>query len=204
MIIATFMVLKKRSSASNSGGYISAKSAIDEKDKELSDLLSEANDLASTGEVEYVTEQLSQLESSLLSEKESLKAIEAKLDVAQSNVEQKESQQQEIKSSKEEDEAKLATLLSNFADINNESVSLEQNLASSLRDLDSILGELELSVDQRRVFQDLSDSLGNAGGRLRDLITEYEGVNQRLKALKQQHSDLEDEYTKLVEQQLGA
>ena len=32
---------------------------------------------------------------------------------------------------------------------------------------------------------------------------EYSGVNERLLTLTQQHKDLEEEYTKLVEQQLG-
>jgi hypothetical protein len=39
---------------------------------------------------------------------------------------------------------------------------------------------------------------------LRDLIIDYQGLNERLDNLKGQHADLENEYTKLVEQQLGA
>ena len=84
-----------------------------------------------------------------------------------------------------------------------ESVALEQRLAQSLKNLDSIIDQLQLTQAQKASLTDLSNAATSAGGRLRDLITEYETLNERLKTLTQQHQDLEEEYTKLVEQQLG-
>ena len=54
-----------------------------------------------------------------------------------------------------------------------------------------------------QIFEDLNRALSDGGALLRDLITEYQSVNERLDMLRIQHEDLEEEYTKLVEQQLG-
>ena len=71
------------------------------------------------------------------------------------------------------------------------------------KSLDNIMAELELTEDQRGLLDELSKALTSAGSNLRDLLMEYEAVKTRLENLRQQHLDLEEEYTKLVEQQLG-
>ena len=81
--------------------------------------------------------------------------------------------------------------------------SLEQELAASLKELDALVVDVPMTPDQRTVFQELLNALTAAGSRLRDLITDYQAVQERLESLKLQHNDLEDEYTRLVEQQLG-
>ncbi len=74
-------------------------------------------------------------------------------------------------------------------------ITLEQQLASSLKELDKMLAGA--GADRR--------SEGSAGGPLQSPhqrrrsaagphITEYAGVNERLEMLRQQHQDLEDEY----------
>ena len=72
-----------------------------------------------------------------------------------------------------------------------------------MKNLESILGEVTLTDDQKAELDKLNDALSSAGENMRTLITEYESVNERLKMLREQHEDLEEEYTKLVEQQLG-
>lgn len=159
--------------------------------------------LATKLQLENLNRQLQEFQEAFSQERRSLERIESKLEVAQREVETKESQQQEIKSAKYENEAVLANLLANYAEVSNESILLEQNLASSLKHLDAILNELELSQEARALLEALSEALSEAGSRLRDLITEYDGVKKRLDLMQQQHHDLEEEYTKLVEQQLG-
>jgi predicted nuclease with TOPRIM domain len=60
-----------------------------------------------------------------------------------------------------------------------------------------------MTQSQREMFLGLQSTVEEAGARLRDLLMEYQTVNERLNMLRQQHSDLEEEYTRLVEQQLG-
>ncbi|RIL09567.1 MAG: hypothetical protein DCC75_06225 [Proteobacteria bacterium] len=72
-----------------------------------------------------------------------------------------------------------------------------------MKSLDTLTADLQLTPDQKGAFDDLSNGLTAASARLRDLLTEYNTLNERLVNLQQQHLDLEEEYTRLVEQQLG-
>lgn len=172
-------------------------------DQEIRAQLEVGDFLATRLQLENLNRQLEEFQATFAEERRALERIEAKLEVAQRDVEIKESEQQEIKSAKYENESVLANLLANYAEVSNESILLEQNLASSLKHLDAILNELEMSQEARTLLEALSEALSEAGSRLRDLITEYDGVKRRLDLMQQQHHDLEEEYTKLVEQQLG-
>lgn len=174
-----------------------------EMDTELEKYAKHTSSFASRGQFATLVEMVEQAQVDLEKEKASLKEIESRLDASQKDVEQKEFQQQELKSAKEEDELKLQQLLEAYENISSESINLEQELAQSLKNLDTILGELDVSDEQRAVFEELNSQLSTAGGLLRELITEYNSVNERLNLLREQHEDLEDEYTRLVEQQLG-
>lgn len=141
--------------------------------------------------------------SGLESQRQTLKSIEGRLAQAQKQIEEKEAYHQDIKTAKAEDEAKLKALLEKYAALSSEAISLEQQVAQSMKDLDSLMSTSTLTPEQKAVFTSLSENLEAAGSRLRDLITEYETVNGRLKTLSDQLADLENEYTRLIEQQLG-
>jgi hypothetical protein len=61
-----------------------------------------------------------------------------------------------------------------------------------------------MSPDQRAVFQELTNALTTASAQLRDVIVDYQSVHERLSAMRSQYTDLENEYTKLVDLQLGS
>jgi predicted nucleic acid-binding Zn-ribbon protein len=108
-----------------------------------------------------------------------------------------------MKSSKEEDENRLGEIMTAYDSYCSQSVSLEHELAASLKNLDTMIVEVPMTADQKAVFQELSNALTSASSRLRDLFIDYQAVHERLEGLKAQHADLEEEYTKLVEQQLS-
>lgn len=176
---------------------------IESSTTELTELLKYKDSYASKGQYSTLAGRLEGLKTDLENEKKGLQELEGRLDEAQTNVEGKEAHQQELKSSKEEDEVKLEELLTRYGDISSESISLEQKLAESMKNLDNIAEELTLTDDQKELFDELGNALSGSGENLRNLIMEYETVNERLSLLREQHEDLEDEYTKLVEQQLG-
>ncbi len=189
-------------------GGVSAESGqivtqIGEASRAIEELLQYKSSYASKGQLDYLAAKADDIRADLENNKAALKQIEEKLDGSQKLVEEKEAHQQELKSSREEDEVKLQELMESYDACSAESVALEQRLALSLKNLDSIIGQLQLTQSQKAVLTDLSNAATSAGSRLRDLITEYETLNERLKTLTQQHQDLEEEYTKLVEQQLG-
>lgn len=204
IVAGALAVIKKKLAGAGGDAAAKTKASIAEQDARLSTALAETANKASKAQLESVISETQDLVANLDAQQKLLKEVEVKLDVAQRDVETKEQAQQETKSSKEEDEIRLQELLSSFGDISSESISLEQQLAQSMRNLDTLISEVPMTDDQKAVLTELSDVLVASGSRLRDLITDHQAVNERLEGLKQQHTDLEDEYTKLVEQQLGA
>lgn len=202
LIVGT-LHLRKSAGAADTSGIDALSAEIAQRQDALEDMAARAKTLAPRSQFEALLNQLEEVNSEIANENWRLKEIESKLDNAQKLVEAKESEQQEVKSAREDDERKLAELMESFQSMSDESIALEQRLAASMKNLDQILSELDLNDDQKAMLNELSEALLAAGSRLRDLITEYGNVNERLKALKQQHSELEEEYTKLVEQQLG-
>ena len=176
---------------------------VDEVVSKLSGLSSMHEGYASKAQLDSLTGRVSEIKSNLENERASLSEVETKLEGAQKHVEEKEAVQQEIKSAKEEDEIKLEQLLGAYDSVSNETIELEQKLAATLKNLDSMAEEAGIDPNLKLMLEELSSVLTNAGSRLRDLLTEYQSVNERIETLKAQHEDLEEEYTRLVEQQLG-
>lgn len=203
VLIGGFVVAKKQIMGSDGAERDGIIAEINKLHDALEELATYKDSYVSAGQFKAITDRLNDLQRDLKKEKDSLVAIEQKLTTSQKQVETKETQQQEIKSSKAEDEAKVEELLATYQDAANESVLLEQKLASSMKNLDELLNEASLSPVQKGQIVDLQNALSAAGATLRDLIMEAQQTNERLDGLKQQHVDLEEEYTKLVEKQLG-
>lgn len=177
--------------------------AIENTTSQLNEIIQFSDSYASKGQLESVVNQLEEVKVAVETQKSTLKEIERKLDTAQKQVEEKETHQQDLKTVKEEDEKKLQELLEQYEATSSESISLEQKLALSLKNLDTMMGEIGGNPEHKAILEELSNALTNSGSRLRDLITEYEVVHERLESLQVQFKDLEEEYTRLVEQQLG-
>jgi chromosome segregation ATPase len=203
LIFGSLFFLKKQITSSVGAEKEALISQIPGLLKELEGLLAKSENYASRPQFEALTKMAETTQAELTKEKNSLKETETRLDRAQQSVEEKESVQQELKTSREEDDQKLQELLERYNDVSTESIELEQHLAASMKNLDSLLGEADLTPDQTAFFQELSNAMTNASSRLRDLLLEHNTVRDRLELLRQQHKDLEEEYTRLVEQQLG-
>jgi len=198
-----FATLKVKRQRSESSGKDDGLAEIATVTGDLRELTRYRDSYLPPAQHQFVARQADDLLAQLEAERATLKGIEAKLEIAQKEVEKRELEQQELKTARAEDEAKLTELLGRYADISGEGIALEQRLAASMKNLDTMMSEIELSQDQRAMFEDLQRTLTEGSGRLRDLMMEYQTVKERLDMLNQQHRDLEDEYTKLVEQQLG-
>jgi chromosome segregation ATPase len=204
IIFGAIFAAKKLSGGGSSEAIQALTAEATQLEEEIRAMMSRGVAFASKAQIDSVENQNREFSENLEKQKALLKEIEQKLETAQKDVETKEGIQQEMKSAKEEDEAKLIEITAKFNNVKSDSISLEQELSSSLKSLDAMMTEVPMTADQRAVFQELSNAITSASSRLRDLITDYQSVNERLENLKLQHQDLEDEYTKLVEQQLGA
>lgn len=203
MILAVAFILSRKLASVSGSETAELQSEIDNKSARLEELASKAKNYASKKQLNSLEQLLKQEEINLAGEKDRLKEVETRLEDAQKMVEGKESEQQELKTAHSEDEKKLQELLSAYEQISSESMSLEKKLAASLKNLEAIIAEAVLNEDQKAILTNMLNTLTEGSSRLRELITEYQAVNERLTTLNQQHKDLEDEYTKLVEQQLG-
>ena len=170
---------------------------------QLIEVMSEQRKFASKGQIQSLISQAKTFTSSTQDQKAILSSLVERLDKARENVQQREAEQQEIRVMKEEDEKIIVQLTSNYAQFSNESVTLEHTLAESLKTLDAMSSEIKMTPDQQAVIQELSNALTSASAQLRDVIVDYQNAHERLESLRLQHRDLENEYTKLVEQQLA-
>lgn len=203
IIAGAFFGMQKMLLSSGGADLTQFAKQLAETDSAIRSLLSKKDTFAAHGQLETILKEFEQIQVDLEKTKSELKNIENNLETSQKTVEGKETHQQELKTAKEDEGLKLEELLLNYSTISSESLALEQRLAGSMKNLDKLLSEVQLSQEQRAVLEELSSAMTSAGSRLRDLLTEYKTVYDRLELLKQQHKDLEDEYTRLVEKQLG-
>ena len=178
--------------------------------KELSDLneeirstIPDPNLVVSQLDLSAIDDKYQQLKKEQELERETLKKIEATLEGAQKEVEQKELEQQDFKISQKDEEQRTENLRIQFEKIQQETIQLEQNLSESLQDLQNIINELEEGSKVRMALEELSRSLEEAMQLLRELYLEYKVVNERVQMITRQQGELEEEYTRLVEQQLA-
>jgi len=197
------LIVRRLSSGVSMGQKDSMLHEIENLNKAIEKSIQSTDKFCSKGQLDAVTDQLQEVQSSLAGQKELLKEVEKRLEQAQKTIEEKEAYHQALKSAKAEDEEKVAGLLARYDDIAAESISLEQKLATSMKSLDQMLAELQLTQEQVIAFQDVQNALTDTSSQLRQLYLEYEGMKQRIDTLMNQLEDLEVEYTKLVEQQLG-
>jgi chromosome segregation ATPase len=174
-----------------------------ELENKLVENLSENHRYASKGQIASLQEQAESFLTAVSEQLGRLESLSNRLDQTRADVERREQEQQEVRALKEEDETAIAQALANYTESSSESVNLEQKLAESLRNLDAMSGEIKMSADQQAVFSELSNALTSASAQLRDVIIDYQNAHERLANLKERFSDLEQEYTKLVEQQLA-
>lgn len=203
LIFAGFLFVKRQISSSGGAEKEALLQELPKVTTRVEELLSKSDQFASKLQLDSIAKQAQTTQADLEKEKLALKETEGRLDQAQKDVEGKESVHQELKTAREEDDAHLQELLERFSQVSTESIGLEQKLAASMKNLDKLLDEAQLTPDQTLVFQELNRAMTDASARLRDLLIEYTTVKERLELLKQQHKDLEEEYTRLVEQQLG-
>jgi chromosome segregation ATPase len=203
LIFGAYQYLQRSTASAMVGQRQELDAQIAEVGADIEKLLVYKDSYASRLQYQQLAGTLSSLKADLENDREKLKGLESKLDEAQTTVELKESHQQEVKSSHEEDEEKLESLMDQYQAISDESIALEQDLAQSMKNLDALMADVNFSEEHKEILDALSEALSMAGETLRNLLTDYQSVNERLTLLREQHTDLEDEYTKLVEQQLG-
>ncbi len=203
-VAAAVLFNRKLSRGASDEAIANLRAESEELEGHMIGLLSELNQFASKGQIQTLIGQTQKFMQALQEQREKLQETEARLARAQQEVINRELSQQEIKTARQEDEKRLVEVMTNYQDFSSQSVTLEHKLAQTLRTLDSMIAEHPMDSDQRALFQELSNALTAASAQLRDVIVDYQAVHERLGALRSQYADLEKEYIKLVDLQLGS
>ncbi|MGI6681496.1 MAG: hypothetical protein ACOX3T_08490 [Bdellovibrionota bacterium] len=170
--------------------------------KELKEALEKKGEQVSKLQLHTVSIQCDETEAQIKDEKAKLETVDKELGVVKKRMDEKEILQQELKTSKEEDEKELQASIDNYEKNSKDSRELEKVLAEQMKVLDEYSKDQNIENIHRDFFNALNETLEESGGNLRNVITEYEQMMERIIALKQQLSDLEVEYTNLVEGKL--
>lgn len=197
-------LMRRQGAALSSTDWKELTDHITEYDGIIANIPQDSEGLASKSQVTTIGTQTQNFLTGLESQRALLKELESRLESANTQVIERERAQQELKSFKEEEEVKLLEVTANYQAIADKSIALEQELAESLKNLDVISKDVPMTDDQRAIFIALSEALSDTGTVLRDLIMDNQTSQERLSTLMAQRDELENEYTKLVEQQLGA
>lgn len=203
-LFLSIFAARKLSGGITKEAVLELRSQAEQLETDFTALLADEKPLISRAQLNALVSETADFQRGLASQRALMSELDGRLNETQKTVEGKEREQQEMKSAKEEDEKAVSDLMAKYDDYSTQAVALEHKLAESLKTLDAMIADTPMTPDQKAVFQELSQALSTASSRLRDLIVDYQGLNERLTNLKGQHADLESEYTKLVEQQLGA
>jgi chromosome segregation ATPase len=203
-LFLSIFAARKLSGGITKEAVLELRSQAEQLETDFTSLLADEKPLISRAQLNALVSETADFQRGLESQRALMSELDGRLSETQKSVEGKEREQQEMKSAKEEDEKAVNDLMAKYDEYSTQAVALEHKLAESLKTLDAMIADTPMTADQKAVFQELSQALSTASSRLRDLIVDYQGLNERLTNLKGQHADLESEYTKLVEQQLGA
>lgn len=200
---AAYVLGKRMAPGASNEEMASLREKSRELEEKLIEMLSEKDRFASRAQIATLVRQTESFLATISEQRGLLTTIAQRLEKARVDVEERELAQQEARAMKEEDEAVIVQVTTNYTQFSTESVTLEHTLAESLKTLDAMTNELQMTPDQQAVFAELSNALTSASSQLRDVIVDYQNAHERLENLRSQHKDLEAEYSKLVEQQLG-
>lgn len=203
LIFLVSKIIAKKSTGGQSEEISLIEAEIEQITKELEGLLGASERVYSKGQLNSITQQLIDKASQIETEHARLLALEKTLEELQNNVEARESKHQEMKSTKEEDEIAVEEFLERYPLVSDEAISLEQQIAQHMKHIDKTLEDPGIARELRPVLTQAQEALQTAGSSLRTQLMEFQSTKERLDGLQGQHRDLEDEYTKLVEQQLG-
>jgi chromosome segregation ATPase len=147
--------------------------------------------------------QIADLEQQHSEEQAKLATLDKQVEKLQATVEAEEASHNALKKGKEEAAILADEVRSNKEQLTTEITRLENELASSLSELEVLSSEVDLSRDQQIALDRISSGLENARTQLRTLGDVYTQASTRFTNLESQFVELEKEFTKLVEKELG-
>lgn len=156
-----------------------------------------SDSLAKEEEIQTLLEQLA-------GEREKLSALDKQVEGLQQTVEQEEAAHNELKKGKEEAVELAHSVAARKDELHAEFARLEGELEQSLAQLSALAGEVSLTAEQQTALNKINTALERGRAQLNTLNEIYTQAETRFLNLEIQYSELEREFTKLVEKELSA
>lgn len=147
-------------------------------------------------DIERFNQQLSE-------ERGKLEKLDKQVESLQGTIEVEESSHNELKKGKEEAGELAEQLRMNKDQLEGEYTRLEAELSRSLTEVSALSSEIEMTSDQKIACDKVQAGLENARLQLSTLADIYTQASTRFTNLENQYQELEGEFTKLVEKELG-
>ena len=147
--------------------------------------------------------ELLQTEANMLERMDFLK-VEAKqmsqdIKALNKDIVEKERKKDELKKNSTDTLLLIGELMASKTTLEDEMVVLQGSLDTSKVELQTLVDEIEMAEEQRKAFQELSDTLDEVKDRLFEVSSTYKDSSKNLMELENQYQSLEKEYKKLIE-----
>lgn len=203
LVLATKSISKKASISGSGPELKSANLEISTFDKTIADALSYASQLVPLSLYRDLINKKDAFEDNLQTEKNKLEELESKLSEIQSKVAKEELSHSNLKKGREEAIDLANDIKERKAQLEAEQKRLNDELLNSMNQLTVLSGEMNLTPEQEMGFNKIKTALKNSQEQLTSLTQTYKQASGRFATLHSQYSDLEKEFTKLVEKDLA-
>jgi len=204
IVFGLIKFFQKKKEGTGSGGNMTA---IEEEINSISEAVEQGlaycgemipyNKLKSReGDLEHLNRQLGE-------ERAKLEKLDKQVEGLQGTIEVEEASHNELKKGKEEAGELAEQLRMNKEKLESEFSRLEADLTRSLTEVSALSTEIEMTSDQKIACDKVQSGLENARLQLSTLADIYTQASTRFTNLENQYQELEGEFTKLVEKELG-
>ncbi len=194
-----FYLLQKQKVASTGG----ALSVLEDRSKLVTSLKEKLEQLyGSMVELPSLIERAKELRSAqeaLKAERGRITITQAELETIETRLRELEEIERELEASGIETKEELNILNKKQKDLTARNEALKAQIASSVQQLDQLLGQIEVSAQVQDQIQSMKGELLNTEMKITDLLTQIEMGNEQYFIMKQRYDALDIEYAQLYE-----
>lgn len=203
LFVSSKLITKRASTSNSSSELKDILSTIEGIDETLSSALSYSENLIPLSNYTDLIKKKESFEDDLSNERVKLELLETKLKEVQAKVTAEEQNHASLKKGREEAIDLANAIKERKAQLESEQKRLNDELTNSMTQLDVLSNELTLTPEQEAGLNKIKSGIKSSQDQLASLSQTYKQASGRFATLHTQYSDLEKEFTKLVEKDLA-
>ena len=197
--IMHFSVAKKSTSVKKSMDRL--EQALAEREEAKVTLESLYDKMIDVGTLRSKAEEFQALQESLKAERGRITITQAELETVETRLRELEEIERELEASGIETKEELNILRKKKEELSDKNQKLKEDLERSMQDLDSVLGEIEVSAQMQEQVDNMRTELVQTQEKIEVLLQKIEDGNEQYFILKRRYDALDIEYAQLYEKQ---